>query len=187
MSVKPPSPGIPCTFIPGTKLIVSALCAATLAQGASPVWAQPAAIEPYQIQRLHRETHFSSNWSETDQFDLENPIELVVTLQGIDLPTSPGEAHILFTMDIPQSLLDDRSLGPNTVFTATMQTAGEARRLKLNRGRLGKGRQAILRGWPPSASNNSASLMLVDEVELLHNGKIISLHHPNPKMKKKPK
>ena len=149
------------------------------------VSAQPTAIEPLDTSRLNRLTHYSSNWSETDQFDLENPVEIVVTLRGIALPENAGAAYLLFTLDLPQGTHGAGQQAGRTLFRATLQTAGELRRLKLGRGSFTAGRQAILRGWPSSATNNSATIMLVDEVEILHNGQLRALHLPHPKMRKK--
>lgn len=151
------------------------------------VSAQPTAIEPLETMRLNRLTHYSSNWSETDQFDLDNPVEIVVTLRGIDLPENAGAAYLLFTLDLPQGTHGAGRQAGSTLFRATLQTAGELRRLKLGRESFTAGRQAILRGWPSSATNNSATIMLVDEVEILHNGQLRALHLPHPKMRKKTK
>lgn len=161
-------------------LLGLAMLSATVSVGA-----QPTAIDPRDISRLNRLTHYSSNWSETDQFDLHNPVAIVVTLRGIDLPENAGAAYLLFTLDLPQGKQGPGRQAGNTLFRATLQTAGELRRLKLGRGSFSAGRQAILRGWPSSASNNSASIMLVDEVEMLDNGQLRALHIPHPKMRKK--
>jgi len=153
----------------------------------SPVtsWAQPSAYEPEQIRRLNRETGFSSNWSSTDQFNLEEPIELTVTMKGVDIPETVGPAYLLFSMDVPGALIAEGLLAQDHTFRATLQTAAETRRLKLNHGQFAAGKQAVLRGWPPTPDNAGSSMMLVDEVEFLHNGQKVSLHRPHPRMKKK--
>ena len=103
------------------------------------------------------------------------------------VPELTGTVEVLFTLDLPAEVLDQGQLEADHVFHATVQTAGEFRNLKLNTRNFGRGRKALLRGWPPSEDNLTASLMLVDEIELSHNGRLINFHRKHPKMKKKRK
>jgi hypothetical protein len=167
------------TLLPGILLCLAVVLGAADRSAAGDV------LHPKDIARLHRATDFSSNWSGTNQFDLENPVELEVELTGIRLPPEGGAAHLLFTLPLPEKTLQQAHFEAEQVFHATLQTAGEFRRLRLSERDFTHGRKALLRGWPASDEEEEASVMLVYEIELQHSGRIISLHRAHPKMKRK--
>lgn len=162
---------------------IALLCCTVPTQAAE----QDDSLHPRDIDHLRRETHFTSNWSDSDQFDLASPFEIEVNLLGFRVPELSGTAEVLFTLNLPTEVLAQGQFEVDHVFYATVQTAGEFKNLKLNTRSFSRDGKALLRGWPPSEGNLTASLMLVDEMELSRNGRLISFHRKHPKMKKKPK
>ena len=162
--------------------LCAVLCCIMLLSTIAPSSAQPGAISPEDVRRMRHETDFSNDWLATNQFDLEDPIALAVTIEGIRIPEAGGRADLLFTMDIPQALLDDGFFEYGHVFYATLQTTRELSRLRINANKFRAGEEAIIRGWPPTRQNKTTSMMLIDEVEILRNGDRVKLHAGNPKM-----
>ena len=149
------------------------------------LWAQPVAIGPQDLNWLRQHTEFSSDWSETELFDLGRPLSLNVTLRGLELPEADGNAILLFSVDGPQRQLGVRDVDARYVFRATLQLADEVRRLNLSQRELGHGAKAVLRGWPSTPKNLSGSVLLVDDIELASAGARVSLHANNPRMRDK--
>lgn len=134
------------------------------------------------ISRSRALSDFSSDWSGTDQYDLDEQIELRATLQGIDLPDD-GVAVLTFTLDLPGTVLARIPGSADQLFHAVLQTAQEVKRKGLSRRSFGRGKGVLLRGWPASEANTSGSMMLVEEIQF-DNGGRYRLHSDNPKMKK---
>lgn len=142
---------------------------------ATSVLAQPVAFGPAEVSRLQQLTSFSSDWTSTGNFDLEEPVQLDITIEGVLVPQE-GNAELLFStlQESAGPLL--LNYGPEHVYHATLQLAEEVRRLGLGRGKLKTGWRARLSGWPATEHNLSPSVLLVDEIEMLRGNKRYALH-----------
>ncbi len=119
-------------------------------------------------------TVLNADWSTIDIYDLNAPIEMQVTVEGVLLPEE-GYAELLFTPADGTTEPFNRfpQLGP--VYHATLQLADEARRLGLSHRSFRVGSQAVIRGWPATEQNISPSILLVDEI-ISPGGNTIALH-----------
>lgn len=125
----------------------------------------------------------SSDWSQTDLYDLYTQTELRVILQDIEIPDG-GVARVLFTMDLHQEVMDKANWESNHLFYAVLQISDEVNRKGFTHGSFGQGKDVILRGWPPTERNTSGSMMLVEEIQF-GNGELYRFHDANPNIKKK--
>lgn len=155
-------------FFGSTVFLIAALTVS------SSVNAEFDAVGPLEVSWLRQMTVLSADWSTTDIYDLNAPVELQVTVEGLLLPEG-GHAELLFTpADVGiEPFVRFPQLGP--VYHATLQLADEARRLGLTHRSIRVGSQALIKGWPATERNISPSILLVDEISFIGQS-IIALH-----------
>lgn len=135
-------------------------------------WSQPRSISPADIAETKRHTSFSNNWSTTPLYDLEHPVELLVTLHDFNVPRQ-GYGELVFTVDSHGEGAEEMYLEPERKYIATLPLVDFIRDLHLNERKLSRGVQARLLGWPVVDDNQRNSVVLVDELELLRGGELI--------------
>lgn len=147
------------------------------------------AQSPEEYQALQEQTDFRSDWYNTRQFDLDNPVKVDVTIHGIEVPEL-GHAKLLFTPVPTFEMKQHRDFDPDAVMRATLQLAEELDRLELSERYFEKGIRATLTGWPAVRLGESPSVMLIDEIEFASDsrsrsaGRKIKLHPEHEKMRK---
>ncbi len=147
--------------------------------GATCAFSQPSAITPEDVSRLRQLTHFSWDWSNTDAFDLDNPVSLQVTIQRVVIP-EVGNAELLFTLSDQQRRRSELTLPQRPRYHAILQSAEEVRRLGIRRSDFVEGLQATLTGWPATERNVTPNVLLIDEIEMGNQGRRFKLQdHPH--------
>ena len=149
--------------------------------------AQPTAIGPEDISRLQQETQFSSDWSETDAFNLDRYITLHVNIQRLDIPNRAGNVYLWFTVNNSRALTGQVNLPADVIYKATLQSADAVDFLKIDPRDFTGNVGAVIRGWPATDNNITGSVLLIDDIRFTASGKNIALHADNPKMQSRRK
>ncbi len=149
------------------------------------VSAQPKSVGPQDISRLHQQTEFSGDWSETDLFNLDKYVTVPVTIERLVIPGRAGNAYLLFSLKNPQKLSELHDYPSDHSLRATVQSVDVVKYLDINESDFRPGTDAVIRGWPAKKKNASGTVLLVDDVNMTGSGKIFSLHANNPKMEGK--
>lgn len=168
-----------------TKLIVFALSStllvvvswgpfgAALAMGAA-----PKAVTYADSLRLRQRSVVTHDWSDTQAFDLENPIQLEVVIRRVDVQQR-GYVILYYDLETPVLPDDDKPDVATVTYSALLQTQGEVERLEIPLGMLKKGVSATLLGWPETERNYYGASMLVDEIRLQRGGSRMEFHKEN--------
>lgn len=166
------------------------LCAAclvlSLGGATTAVTAQPSIISPLDVARHHQQHSFSSDFSDTPWFDLQSPVELMVSLHHLHVPEH-GYAELVFSVVGQPEAARQLHLQTGQHYIATLQLADIARAMELDGQAFSHAAPARLLGWPATALNQMGSSLLVDEIELLGSGKRLVFQVPHKNMKKHPK
>jgi hypothetical protein len=166
------STGIFLTFY----FALTAMCLST------PSFAQPSSTGPQDVARLKQKTHFSDDFTHTNAYDLNRPVELFITIRHLVDPEF-GNAEMHFTLDALGRGIEATDFDPDLVYIATLQLAREVRRLNANPRSFERGVQARITGWPATADNYGHSMMLVNELDFLKGKKVLRFHRVHPNMK----
>lgn len=155
-------------------------------QGRTPGPKIKPSISPQDYSNYRYHNHISNDFSESDRFDLKNPIEIEVEIQRIYLHED-GYVELFYTLPGDENLRLPKGMDPDTPIAqfrrATLQTADEFKRLKIKEHEFKKGATAILSGWPALEIQMPYSEMLVDEITYA-DGKTYVLHQESEKMVK---
>lgn len=136
--------------------------------------------------RIRYQMDYSGNWEATDQYDLENLIELHIRIEDFLIPDT-GYAELLFAL-APGETRDFLGKGEtDALYRGTTTFGSELVRKGIRKRSLGRGLEAVIYGWPKTADNNTDSVLLIDEIELVGRKERISLQLFDLKKEKKPK
>lgn len=134
--------------------------------------------------RIRFQLDYSGNWQATDQYDLENLIELHIIIEEFLIPDT-GYAELLFAL-APGEADDFLGRGETeTLYRGTTTLASELLRKGIRKRSLARGLEAVIFGWPKTVDNNTDSVLLIDEIELVGRGERISLQLVDLKNKEK--
>ena len=144
-------------------------------------------VSPQDYSEYRYHTHISSNFEDSDRFDLKSPIKLEVMILGIRLDEF-GYAELHYTRPGDEDIQPPEGSDANTPIqrfrTATLQTTQEFKRLKLKSKDFEGGAPAVLTGWPALPVQAPYSEMLVDEIVVTKNNKTYVFHPESAKMVK---
>lgn len=147
---------------------------------------QPA-ISPQDYSEYRYHNHISSDFQDSDRFDLKNPIKLEVTILGIRLDEF-GYAELHYTRPGDENIKAPEGSDAHTPIQryriATLQTTQQFHSLSLKEKDFERGVAAVLTGWPALPVQSPYSEMLVDEIIVAKNGKTYRFHSENAKMVK---
>jgi len=155
--------------------LVLAFAASVAAGPKGPKITPSVSPEDYSNFRYH--TQISNDFSGSDRFDLENPIEVEVEIHRVHL-NEDGYVELFYSLPgdgdikLPEGMAPDTPIA--TFRRATLQTAEEFKRLKIKENDFKRGVQAVLSGWPALPIQLPYSEMLVDEITFVNNGKASS-------------
>ena len=122
-------------------------------------------------------TEYTSDLRGTNQFDLQNPIEVEAVIRDVIFPEDMGYAQLRFTL----SGGEDRK----TEYLADTQLVSVLKRKGIHKGFLKKGARVRLIGWPKTEENETDRYMMVSEIELLDENRVVKLHDKNPRIEAK--
>jgi len=145
----------------------------------------PKAVGYRDALRVHQLTTYSSDWSDTRAFDIENPIAFPAIVTGLEMPEKTGYAILEFKLDIPPEKRDEVPIDPDVTYRATLQLADEVRRLNSPTGQLRRGVHVTLKGWPRTENSFYSTMMLVDELTITGNGNRLGFHDENTKLRER--
>ena len=154
------------------------------------VTAQVEVWGPAESSTLHQFTSFSSDFSDSELYDFDNPIKLEITIQGVQFPEDVGYAELLFSIDAASQKSERAAEDPDFVYVATLQTPDELGRLGIRESDFKRGLPAVVTGWPATSKMRSASYMLVDEIDLYRSARKDNpvkkkLHEENERLQEK--
>ncbi|PIE37028.1 MAG: hypothetical protein CSA53_07420, partial [Gammaproteobacteria bacterium] len=143
--------------------------------------AQPKAVGPDDVQRQLQMTVISSDWSDTQAFDLDNPVDVPVRIQGVHVPRV-GYAELYYKLDLDDAYLRSAGADPDAVYVAIMQEVSTIKSMNLPLKTLNNNRKAVLRGWHATPQNFLSSSFLIDEIKLADSREHFAMHANNPAM-----
>jgi hypothetical protein len=160
-------------------------CTVICTSGASQAVAQPAVVDPGAVIATRQWSETSSDWSVTQIYDLDQPVEIAAVIEGLNLPDG-GNAELLFRADeeVQQALQWPPGL---QVYHATLQTTEAARKQQVGTGQLKAGSEVLILGWPALPGNGSVSRLLVDQITVKATGKTYAFHEYQPMKDRKAK
>ncbi|MEM1145204.1 MAG: hypothetical protein AAGI88_21710 [Pseudomonadota bacterium] len=149
-------------------------------------------ISPEQYSELRYHTFISGDFSSrTDRFDLKSPVKVRVRLHGVDLQER-GYAELLFTyaeeqrtdIDGLETSLSAREGSKEAYLRATLQTTETLKELDVNRKDLSSGVLADISGWPAIGKQRMYTELLIEEINLVDDGRTFSFHGESDEMVK---
>ncbi|EAQ97404.1 hypothetical protein [Congregibacter litoralis] len=124
-------------------------------------------ISPQDYSNYRYHNHISNDFSSSDRFDIENPIEVEVEIHQVYL-NEDGYVELFYSLPGDSELRLPEGMDPDTPIAtfrrATLQTSEEFKRLKLKENDFKRGVTAVLSGWPALPIQQPYSEMLVDEI-----------------------
>lgn len=145
-------------------------------------------VSPHSYSDSRYQNSASSDFRNSDRFDIKNPIKAQIIVHRISIPEN-GYAELLFTYpgdaELKRSaeLKDpDARIAPYRV--ATLQTAEEVRRLRITEESFENGVEATITGWPATRWQRPYSELLIDEIEFNSGNKKLVLQPETEEMVK---
>ncbi|QIB64767.1 hypothetical protein [Kineobactrum salinum] len=144
---------------------------------------QPTVISPLDVARTHQYSSITDNFSHSDLYDFEHPLELLVHIHHLHRPKD-GYAVIVYTMaqDTQDSAAVRRS--GSEKYIATLNASSVLTEKDFGKMKIPQGATAILYGWPATDRNLMNSTLLVDELHLLDSDQWYAFHQPSEKLRK---
>lgn len=146
--------------------------------------APPEAISYQDALRLRQMSLVTDDWSETKAYDIENPVEIEVVIQGVELAEN-GYAVLHFLYQGTRDHIDGVRDGTSEVHRALLQSTEEFERLRVSKSELSRGTAATLIGWHQTRHNYYGPSFLVDAIVLKGSATRYGLHDENKALRER--
>jgi hypothetical protein len=127
---------------------------------------------------LQQQGTTTNDWSRTQAFDLDNPIEVHAKVLRV-IVEDGKHATIVYKFPTAVRGQKDTPVNPDAVYRAILQSSEEVSRLRTPLQRLSQGADVTLIGWPATGQNFDSSAMLIDEIVFPTDGTQLRFHEDN--------